>query len=66
MLREGLKSKRFLVQMYCNPWLSRPLFRHGADVVYKTQDVKYEIEERGPVPVGSEFTLLVLCIKHRT
>ena len=29
------------------------------DEVYKCQDVKYEIEQRGPVPVGSEFTVVV-------
>jgi len=27
--------------------------------VFKTQDVKYELEQRGPVPVGSEFTVIV-------
>jgi len=27
--------------------------------VYKTQDVKYETEQRGPVPIGSEFTVVV-------
>ena len=64
-MREGLKSERFLVEMDCIAWLSRPLFSH-CGVVYKTQDVKYEIEERGPVPVGSEFTVVMLCIKHRT